>query len=525
MERDLERRLAELFGGHPEVDDREAVESLVHSQLTQYLDPAAVGPIEPLEVLEQRFLSAQVPESPTELRDYLDRLFQEVLPHAVRVHSPRFIGHMTSALPGFVDPLARLITALNQNVVKVETSRALTFVERQALAMLHRLVFGETDAFYAAHAQHPDSTLGMVVSGGTLANLTALWCARNAVLGPGPGFDGVEAEGLAAALQAHGARRAAIVGSSLMHYSFTKAVDLLGLGSRGLVRVQADSHSRVDADAVERTLDACEREGTKVLAVVGIAGATETGGVDPLEALADVAHRRGIHFHVDAAWGGPVLFSRTHRGLLRGIERADTVTIDGHKQLYLPMGTGVVLMKEPHMARSIEKSAQYIVRAGSRDLGRRAVEGSRPATSLFLHAALHLIGHRGYGALIDAGIERAHHMADAIRARTDFELLAEPELNILVYRYVPPEVHGREPTPEENERLNALNVRLQETQREEGRTFISRTLLTNTRHGVGTPVVSLRAVLANPLTTREDIHSVLAEQARLAGMLAPTFGF
>ncbi len=236
--------------------------------------------------------------------------------------------------------------------------------------------------------------------------------------------------------------------------------------------------------------------------------------------MAELASARKIHFHVDAAWGGPVLFSKLHRKILAGIERADTVTIDGHKQLYLPMGTGVVLMKDPQLARVIEKSANYIVRAGSRDLGRRAVEGSRPATSLYLHAALHLIGQSGYEALIDAGIDRAHFMAGAIRARPDFELLAEPELNILVYRYIPPEIRGRTPSRAENEAINALNVRLQETQREDGRAFISRTLLANTRHGPDLPIVSLRAVLANPLTGKEDIEAVLAEQSRLGNALA-----
>ncbi len=120
------------------------------------------------------------------------------------------------------------------------------------------------------------------------------------------------------------------------------------------------------------------------------------------------------------------LLAEQHRGLLAGIEQADTVTIDGHKQLYLPMGTGVVLMKNPSLARAIEKSANYIVRAGSRDLGRRAVEGSRPATSLYLHAALHLIGQRGYEALIDAGIDRARYLAGAIRKRRDFESSPSP---------------------------------------------------------------------------------------------------
>src|SRR5262249_5882403 len=130
------------------------------------------------------------------LDTYLADLFDRVVPHAVRAHAPRFIGHMTSALPAFVGPLARVVAALNQNVVKIETSNSFTQLERQALAMLHRLVYGRDEAFYREHAQGPDSTLGVMVSGGTVGNITGLWCARNLRFPASRGFAGVEAEGL-----------------------------------------------------------------------------------------------------------------------------------------------------------------------------------------------------------------------------------------------------------------------------------------------------------------------------------------
>src|SRR5205085_1885057 len=111
-------------------------------------------------------------------------------------HDPRFIGHMTSALPAFVGPLGRLITALNQNVVKLETSDALAFQERHAIAILHRLVYGREQAFYDAHVQNAESTLGTIVSGGTLGNISAIWCARNRRLGPREGFAGIHQTGM-----------------------------------------------------------------------------------------------------------------------------------------------------------------------------------------------------------------------------------------------------------------------------------------------------------------------------------------
>lgn len=468
---------------------------------------------------QANFHQAQIPDQPQSLAEYLAFLHQEVVSRSVRLGEPRFIGHMTSALPDFLAPLSRVVNTLNQNVVKLETSGAFTAFERQALALLHRLVYQRDDAFYAEHSQDPESTLGMMVSGGTLGNVTALWCARNRCLGPQVGFAGVEQEGLAAALQAHGAKRAVVIGSSLMHYSLRKAVGLLGLGERNLLGLRPDHRGRLEPRQVAQTLKTCQAEGVKVLALIGIAGTTETGAVDPLEALAELAAEFQVHLHVDAAWGGPTLFSRQYAHLLAGIERADSVAIDGHKQLWLPMGTGMVVLKDPSLAKGIEKTANYIIRSDSGDLGRRSLEGSRPATAVYLHGALHLLGRQGFGALIDGGIARARFMAAQIKAQPAFELVSEPVLNILTYRYIPSELRdarGRF-SPQQQARINAFTVRLQMRQRDTGEGFVSRTRLFHTQAGESIEV--LRAVLANPLTTEADILAVLQEQLQVAAQL------
>lgn len=502
----------------PPSDDggERGVEALVRDF---FLDPAAG--FAPADVLPARFQESEVPAGGVQMEEYLAFLRRELVAHASRTASPRYIGHMTSALPHFVQPLARLVAVLNQNVVKLETASSLTPFERQALAMMHRLIYSLPDPFYRSHVQDPESTLGIVASGGTVANVTALWCARNAALGAAEGFAGVEEEGLAAALAHHGYRRAVVVGSSLMHFSFDKAAGLLGLGVRGLVRVPVDATLRVDPEAVRAAIRKCGDEGARVLAVVGVAGSTEAGTVDPLDELAEVAREAGAHFHVDAAWGGALLFSRRHRGLLAGIERADTVTIDAHKQMYTPLGTGLLFFRDPCLARTVEKHARYVLRRGSGDLGRRSLEGSRPGAVVHLHAGLHLLGRRGYEYLVDMGMRRAAYMAQRIRQRPDFELLFEPQLNILLYRYLPGRFRARARagilTPADTRALNQLNRRLQKRQWDLGRTFVSRTTLERAGEE---PLVALRAVLANPLTGEEDIDAVLADQAAIARELA-----
>ncbi len=519
-----EERLRRLFASSVITNSTEMLaESRVSEMIRDFLSAANFSSSIDFKVLVERFLESSIPERPGDVADYLDLLQDDVVSHSTRTSSPRFIGHMTSALPSFMRPLARLVAAMNQNVVKIETSKAFTPLERQTLAMIHRLIFNRSNAFYDEHVQREKSTLGVITSGGTVANLTALWCARNRRLGPQDGFDGIESEGLAAALRFYGYDDAVIIGSNSMHYSFDKAADLLGIGNRNLIKVPTDRHNRLDVTALREKVEECRRLRKLVIAIVGVAGTTETGSIDPLSEIAEVAREAGAHFHVDAAWAGPLLFSRRHKHQLTGIEQADSVTIDGHKQLYVPMGLGMCIFQGPQLAKSIEKEARYIARPSSVDLGKRALEGSRPGTVLFLHAALHIIGHRGYETLLDEGVRKTRYLADSILSRPEFELLLEPTINILVYRYLPEQYRklaaSHELSDSDSQAIDNFNVLLQKAQRQAGYSFVSRTVISSTRYGTGKPVVALRVVLANPLTTESDVDEVLLDQLGIASEL------
>ncbi|MFN7994219.1 MAG: aminotransferase class V-fold PLP-dependent enzyme [Bryobacteraceae bacterium] len=469
-----------------------------------------------LRSLREAFGGARVPEDPAGLPEYINFLENKIIPHSMHVSSRRFIGHMTSALPCLLRELGTLLVAMNQNTVKLETSKSVSLMERQAIGMLHRLIYHMPDRFYQEHVQDAESTLGVITSGGTVANTTALWCARNCTLVACEGFAGVEVEGMPAALNHYGYNGAAIIGSSLMHYSLDKAAALLGLGSGNLLRVPVNAENRVNVAALRRRIKECRDRGICVLAIVGIGGTTESGAIDPLDQLADIAEEFGIHYHVDAAWGGAMQFSRKYRSRLSGIERADSVTIDGHKQMYLPMGTGMAVFRDPKLARVIEKQARYIVRRGSYDLGRRSLEGSRPANALYVHAAFHSLGRKGYELLIEESVRKAAYLYERVRQSAEFEPIVAPQMNILTYRYLPewarPRAQTLELTPEEQVSINEINQQLQRLQRAAGKSFVSRTTLETTRYGAGIPIVVLRAVLANPLTTDEDIDTVLREQ-------------
>jgi len=497
------------------------IEKHLSENLMGFLGEHIVAREKPLHEIEQNFNVSEIPEEPRYVSDHTEFLLNNLVAHSVHTSSPRFIGHMTSALPYFLLPLAKLMVGLNQNLVKIETSKAFTPLERNVLGMLHHLVYQQDAAFYQRWMHSAQHSLGAMCSGGTVANITALWVARNLLLKPDNGFAGIAAEGLAAGLAHYGYKRLTVMVSERGHYSLSKAADVLGIGRRNLIAVPTDDHNRIRIDALREACAKVAAEGGKVLALVGVGGTTETGHIDPLDEMADVAEEIGAHFHVDAAWGGATLLSKRFRHLLHGIERADSVTIDAHKQMYVPMGAGIVLFRDPSMVRAIEHHAEYIIRHGSKDLGAHTMEGSRPGMAMLVYSAMHVMGRRGYELLIDQSIEKAREFARLIEAQDDFELITEPELCLLTYRFVPAKVKPllQQANAEQVRRitphLNALTRFIQKRQRETGRSFVSRTKLTPAQY-FREPTVVFRVVLANPLTTRDMLEEVLQEQREIA---------
>jgi glutamate decarboxylase len=497
-----------------------SIDDLIEKKLREFLYSCPNTEIsQNQEKYQENFYTTEILSTGITQEEYFERFFSNVVSGTIKNHSPRYIGHMASSLPNFVHNVSRILTAINPNLVTVERSGAFTMLERQVIGMLHRLFFDRDDNFYSTHAFNSESTLGMIVSGGTLANIAALWCARNNLLGQKGDFPGVEEAGLLSALRFYGYEDAVIIGSSLCHYSFKKAAGLLGIGANSLIQIPANEKSQFDPNLLKELLIDCQKGRRAVLAIIGIAGTTETGGVDRLPEIAEIAQKFGVHFHVDAAWGGPAIFSQKHKRKLAGIEYADTITIDGHKQLYLPMGIGIVLMREPKLANVIEHSAPYIIRTDSHDIGRRSLEGSRPGMCLFLHAGLNIMGREGYEILMDEGIAKIQYLKAQINNLPEFELLAEPMLNILVYRYIPSffrqQLLEGKLTHSDNLQINQVNEYLQDIKHSLGEGFVSRTTLRNTVYGFNTPISALRVVIANPLTTEADIDIVLDQSKEI----------
>ncbi len=491
-----------------------------------------------LPELSKIFDQTIVPTAPHLIKDVLSEIKTKVIAHSVKVGNPYYIGHMTSAIPYFMILLEMIIAALNQNQVKIETAKASSFVEREFIAWLHRLIFIRNDAFYKKNIQNPHVALGNVTSDGTIANLTALLVAREKAFPPEGDFPGIRMAGIERALSYYGYTRGVIIVSTRGHYSIRKAVNLLGIGEDNVLKIPVDNKNRIDLKKLRQKISGLQRdtsEGeTKIVAIVGIAGTTETGNVDNLEELGKITREVGAHFHVDACWGGAALLIEAYRTLLKGIEKADSVSIDAHKLLYCPMSMGHVLFRNEKDLNYIRHSSRYVIRRNSVDTGRFTIEGSRSFACLKPWAALKIIGREGYGLLFEEARKSTNTLKKMLETCGNFEVLNDPELFILTYRFIPQIAREQLIESENvaiskdkdkagkavrqirkiNKLINGLNIKLHKALRLDDTTFVSRTTLESTRYRPQNIVV-LRAVLINPLITKEILEQIIATQNRI----------
>ncbi len=467
-----------------EADALPAAASQFLAVATEYLarsrNPADSRPVPRTTGELARLFDEPLPRTGHPLADVVGRLAEEVVPNANWLSHPRYLGHQVSApLPAAVWTEA-IIGSLNNSLAVEEMSPAGTAIEHRVIRWLTELVGYQIEAG------------GVFTSGGTEATFTALLAARTAVC-PSAWEEGIDPGGFT------------IIAGEHAHYSVGRAVGQLGLGTRNLVSIPSVDH-RMDTRALRLRVEAAEREGRTVLAVVATAGSTPTGSFDDLETIGELCESRGIWLHVDGAHGASALFSAAHAGRLRGLARARSVSWDPHKMLLLPLPAGTLLMQdEQDLEQAFAQRAPYLFHdEGSvrrADQGLRSFLCSRRADALKLWVALQRYGADGLGALYDHLCAVAEALYQAIVRRDDFEALHRPECNILCFRYVG--------TPRRGEvELDNLNAELRERFNRSGRGWITTTLLNGRR--------VLRVTVMNPRTGVREVGEMLEDLARLA---------
>ena len=482
-----------------------------------FVDKRHAYPPVDFEGLKKEFNAPAMPLDGVGINAVLDALQQQVFAHSVPVNHPKYIGHMTQALPWVSVLVEAFIATLNQNQVKVETAYSSTLVEKQVLGWMHRQIYRFDDAFYSACFQSNDATLGNMVNGGTMGNLTALSVALESQM------PGLRKKGFLTVLREKDYTGFAVLASARVHYSVKKSLATLGLGEDALCVIPTDENNRIRLDLLEERIAELKRRKVKILALIGVAGTTETGSIDPLEELGRIAQREDIWFHVDAAWGGALLLAEKYRDMFHGIEMADSVVIDGHKLFWVSMAQGMVLFKSDKSLNHLLHTANYIIRKSSGDLGRTSLEGSRRFDALKLWFSFQLFGLTGYEALLDQCTRLATSMRDLVMQDPDFELITCSNTFILTYRFAPRDMQAQLKTCMQhgdtgkaasiNETLNRINIALQDEQKRRGISFVSRTLLESTPYPGQTTV--LRVVLTNMLTTVGDLKEILDEQREI----------
>ena len=445
----------------------------------QWLDETGRGRVYPevsARTLELR-LSSQLPMLPEDPLAVLADFAGHVAGASRNNGHPRMFGYVQSS-GTFVGAVADfLCSALNQNVTSWRSAPGATTIERQVVSWLQEIVGFRGD--------------GLLVSGGSMANLMGLTAA---VVSSHPD---VARRGVRAL-----PGEPVVYASALVHMSVPKAAAMVGLGRDAVRHIPVDEELRMDVAMLDRAIDEDRRAGRVPLCVVANAGDVNTGAVDPIGAIADVCHRHGVWLHADAAYGGYAVLASAVRPLFAGLDRVDSMSLDPHKWLFVPVDCGCVLVRDAAaLRRAFSYSADYVDVVAAPDMSEYAFwdygpELTRRFRALKIWMALRTYGVRAIAAVVERNILLARRLADLIDTSDDFERLAPVPLSVVCFRYV----HGGD--------LDAVNRALMLRVQRAGRAYLSNAMIGG--------AFALRACIVNHRTTEEDLVVLLDEILRCA---------
>jgi len=426
----------------------------------------------------RQFLEEGLPETGASADRLLDDFARDVSPFPFGNGHPRFYGWVNSP-PVPIGVFAEALAAA-MNPSCAGGNHAAIYVERQVLNWFKELV------------QFPATSMGLLVSGGSMAALTALAVARHARCG----FD----------VRAHGLQgespRLICYRTAEAHACHQKAIELLGIGHEHFRVVPHNDALQMVPAALDVAIETDVAHGHMPIAVVANAGTVNTGAIDPLDEIADICAKHGTWLHVDAAYGGPAILSRSYAKNLAGLSRADSVALDPHKWLYIPVEAGLVLIRDAEVMRAtFSLVPPYLRTDGEIDgiggppwFSEYGFQQTRGFRALKVWMALRYHGIAGYRASIERDIALADTLAASLRAAPDFELFEPRSLSIVCFRHL-----GNRSDDLPN--IDTLNRTLLERVQLGGRAFLSSTVI-NGRFW-------LRACLVNPRSSESDVLSLL----------------
>ncbi|WP_083633412.1 pyridoxal phosphate-dependent decarboxylase family protein [Alkalihalophilus pseudofirmus] len=429
-----------------------------------------------------------VPERGLSIGKVMEKIGETVTAHSIQVTNSRCLAHLhcpplTSALAAEV-----LISASNQSMDSWDQSTSATVVEEKIVKWLR-------DLFYEDKTAN-----GVFTSGGTQSNLMGLLLARDHFLDKKFHWD-TQQNGLPKE-----AGRMRIFCSADAHFTVRQSAFLLGLGEQAVIPVETDQHHRMSIDKLKEKLHQAEKENLIPFAIIATAGTTDFGSIDPLNDIARVAEQNNVWLHVDAAYGGALMLSEQHSHKLEGIKQADSITIDFHKLFYQPISCGAFLLKNEEHFNYLKLHADYLnpeedENDGIPNLVTKSIQTTRRFDALKLFASLQVLGKNTFAQMVDYTIDLAQHTAALLEEDPNFEILHQPEINAIVYRYFPKE-HRGDPAW-----LNDTNSFIRTKLFESGAAVIAKTRVNES--------IYLKFTLLNPLTTIEDIKEIINQMKQL----------
>jgi L-2,4-diaminobutyrate decarboxylase len=370
-------------------------------------------------LINRDFLSQQGLSS-----DQIAATVRSVISNSVAVSDVGTIAHLHC--PPLLASLAAevVISALNQSMDSFDQAPMATVLEQKLLKWL------------CAQAGLPATADGTFTAGGSQSNYMGLLLARDAFLKKHWNWP-AQKRGLHPE-----AGRLRILCSEAAHFTVEKSAAQLGLGTDAVVRVACDDQFRMSRTALREQSDHLQAQGLLPMAIVATAGTTDFGSIDPVADIADIARELGAWLHVDAAYGGALLFSPGQRARLAGLESADSVSIDFHKLFWQPIPCSVFLLADAQQFELIKMHADYLnpeahEHAGIPDLVTKSVLTSRRFDALKLWISFQALGREKLAQMIDRTISLANHAAEAIRRNPRLELMCEPQLSTVVFRVLP----------------------------------------------------------------------------------------
>ncbi len=435
------------------------------------------------------FLKSALPRKGAPLADVYRDFKEYILRYPTGNIHPRFWGWvMGTGTP--VGLLADLLgSAMNCHVSGYD--QAATLVERQVIAWLSEML------------DFPTGTSGLLVSGGTVANLIGVATARNSLAGTN-----IRKEGIAS----HAQGQLVIYGSVATHGWAERSCDFLGLGSNGFRKAPVDDHERIRIDDLARMIREDRSRGYRPVCILGNAGTVTTGATDNLHALADLARSEGVWFHVDGAFGALAKLSSKYRHLADGLERADSLAFDLHKWGYMQYETGAVLVRDGQIhEEAFSFAPSYLetftggIAVKPTEFASRGIQLSRGFRALRVWMNLSVYGTEKLGAAIEGNIEDSQYLASRIGEEPELELLAPADMNVVCFRFRSPQMTDAE--------LDALNADILVQLQESGTAVPSNARVQGR--------FALRVANTNHRSVRSDfdllIESVLAIAHRLVG--------